>query len=123
MWASPALLAVLVVLIGIMPALMVGPLVAVASGAVIGGDLPYYSLKIWHGVNLPLFLSITAVVGGLILLALHRPLDAAWTKARRPEAKVIFDAIVGAITRGAHGLTDGLHNGAMTRYAAVSSSL
>jgi NADH:ubiquinone oxidoreductase subunit 5 (chain L)/Multisubunit Na+/H+ antiporter, MnhA subunit len=119
MWASPALLAVLVVLIGIMPALMVGPLVAVASGAVIGGDLPYYSLKIWHGVNLPLFLSITAVVGGLILLALHRPLDAAWTKARRPEAKVIFDAIVGAITRGAHGLTDGLHNGAMTRYAAV----
>jgi len=119
MWASPALLAVLVVLIGIMPALMVGPLVAVASGAVIGGDLPYYSLKIWHGVNLPLYLSITAVVGGLILLALHRPLDAAWTKARRPEAKVIFDAIVGAITRGANGLTDGLHNGAMTRYAAV----
>ncbi|MEE4345954.1 MAG: hydrogen gas-evolving membrane-bound hydrogenase subunit E, partial [Paracoccaceae bacterium] len=119
MWASPALLAVLVVLIGIMPALMVGPLVATASSAVIGGELPYYSLKIWHGVNTALFLSITAVVGGLILLALHRPLDAAWIRAPRPEAKAIFDALLGSITRAANALTDGLHNGAMTRYAAV----
>jgi multicomponent K+:H+ antiporter subunit A len=31
MWAAPALLAVLVVLIGIMPALMVGPLVATVA--------------------------------------------------------------------------------------------
>ncbi|MDX5401235.1 MAG: monovalent cation/H+ antiporter subunit A, partial [Rhodobacterales bacterium] len=119
MWAAPALLATLVVLIGIMPALMVGPLVATASGAVIGGELPYYSLKIWHGVNTALFLSIAAVVGGLILLALHRPLDAAWIRAPRPEAKRIFDALMGAVTRAANGLTDGLHNGAMTRYAAV----
>ena len=119
MWASPALLATLVILIGIMPALMVGPLVATASSAVIGGELPYYSLKIWHGVNTALFLSIAAVVGGLILLALHRPLDAAWIRAPRPEAKAIFDALLGAITRAANALTDGLHNGAMTRYAAV----
>ena len=107
------------ILIGIMPALMGGPLVATASSAVIGGELPYYSLKIWHGVNTALFLSIAAVVGGLILLALHRPLDAAWIRAPRPEAKAIFDALLGAITRAANALTDGLHNGAMTRYAAV----
>jgi multicomponent K+:H+ antiporter subunit A len=119
MWASPALLAVLVVLIGIMPALMVGPLVAVASGAVIGGELPYYSLKIWHGVNTALFLSIIAVAGGLILLSRHRGLDAAWLRARRPEAKVIFDAVVGAITRASNALTDNLHNGSMSRYAGV----
>ncbi|MDP5334531.1 MAG: monovalent cation/H+ antiporter subunit A [Paracoccaceae bacterium] len=119
MWAPPALLAVLVVLIGIMPALMVGPLVATASSAVIGGELPYYSLKIWHGVNAALFMSIAAVAGGLVLLALHRPLDAAWIRARRPEAKTIFDAMMRAVTGAANALTDGLHNGAMTRYAAV----
>jgi multicomponent K+:H+ antiporter subunit A len=119
MWAAPALLSTLVVLIGIMPALMVGPLVASASGAVIGGELPYYSLKIWHGVNTALFLSIAAVVGGLILLAMHRPLDAAWIRAPRPEAKAMFDALLGTITRASHALTDGLHNGAMPRYAAV----
>ncbi len=39
-------------------------------------------------------MSITAVVGGLILLALHRPLDAAWIRAPRPEAKAIFDALL-----------------------------
>ncbi|HSG57271.1 MAG TPA: proton-conducting transporter membrane subunit, partial [Paracoccaceae bacterium] len=119
MWAPPALLAVLVVLIGIMPALMVGPLVATASGAVIGGELPYYSLKIWHGVNAALFMSIAAVAGGLVLLAMHRPLDAAWIRARRPEAKAIFDALMGTVTGAAKALTDGLHNGAMTRYASV----
>ena len=119
LWAAPAFLATLVILIGIMPALMVGPLVATAASAVIGGELPYYSLKIWHGVNTALFLSIAAVVGGLILLSLHRPLDAAWLRAPRPEAKRIFDALLGAITNAANALTDGLHNGAMTRYAAV----
>ncbi|MDP5348015.1 MAG: DUF4040 domain-containing protein, partial [Paracoccaceae bacterium] len=118
MWAPLVLLAVLVVLIGIMPALMVGPLVATASSAVIGGELPYYSLKIWHGVNAALFMSIAAVAGGLVLLALHRPLDAAWIRARRPEAKTIFDAMMRAVTGAANALTDGLHNGAMTRYAA-----
>ena len=119
MWAAPALLAVLVVLIGILPALIAGPLVAIASGAVIGGELPYYTLKIWHGVTPALFLSGIAVLGGAALLAGHRALDAAWQRAPRPEAKTMFDALVGAATRAATGLTDALHNGAMTRYAAI----
>ncbi|MFU8863473.1 MAG: monovalent cation/H+ antiporter subunit A [Rhodobacterales bacterium] len=119
MWAPPALLAVLVVLIGIMPALMVGPLVATASGAVIGGELPYYSLQIWHGVNTALFLSIIAVAGGLVLLTRHSGLDAAWLRARRPEAKAIFDSVVAAITHAANRVTDGLHDGSMPRYASV----
>jgi multicomponent K+:H+ antiporter subunit A len=41
---------VFVILIGLLPAAIVGPLVAVAGGAVIGeAPLPYYSLRIWHG--------------------------------------------------------------------------
>jgi len=118
MWAAPALLVVMVVLIGIYPKL-VGPVVAMAGAAVTGGELPYYSLKIWHGVNMALIMSVIAVIGGLILLALHRPLDRAWLAAPRPEAKAIFDALVESLAALARRVTEGLHNGSMSRYLAI----
>ena len=123
MWASPALLVVLVVLIGLFSAKLVGPLVAASASAVIGGEkLPYYSLKLWHGVNAALYMSIIAVVGGLVLLALHRPLERLWNALPRPEAKVIFDAIVRGLTALVQSVTARLHNGSLTRYAAIMVS-
>jgi len=119
LWASPALLAGLVIAIGLFPAAIVGPIVAVAGGAVIGQELPYYSLKLWHGVTPALFMSIIAVIGGLILLALHRPLDRAWIATPRPEAKAIFDGFLAAIVRLSSSITYGLHNGAISRYLAI----
>ncbi|TCM82622.1 monovalent cation/H+ antiporter subunit A [Rhodovulum steppense] len=119
MWAAPAFLVLFVVLIGILPATFVGPLVAVAGGAVIGGELPYYSLKIWHGVNAALIMSVIAVAGGLVLLALHRPLDRLWQVAPRPEAKVIFDGLIEAAAGLSRRFTEGLHNGAISRYLAI----
>jgi len=123
MWASPALLVTLVVLIGLFSAKLVGPLVAASASAVIGGEkLPYYSLKLWHGVTPALYMSIIAIVGGLVLLALHRPLERVWNALPRPEAKVIFDAIVGAATRLMQGITARLHDGSLTRYGAIMIS-
>ncbi|WOI34533.1 monovalent cation/H+ antiporter subunit A [Tritonibacter scottomollicae] len=123
MWASPALLVTLVVLIGLFSAKLVGPLVAASASAVIGGEkLPYYSLKLWHGVTPALYMSIIAIVGGLVLLALHRPLERVWTALPRPEAKEIFDAIVGAATRLMQGITARLHDGSLTRYGAIMIS-
>jgi len=120
LWAAPALLVVGVVLIGLVPALIVGPLVAVAGGAVIGGgELPYYSLKIWHGVTPALFMSAAAILGGLALLWRHAPLDRAWLAAPRPEAKVIFDRLIAAAVSLARRITDGAHDGAISRYLAI----
>jgi multicomponent K+:H+ antiporter subunit A len=120
MWLAPAFLITLVILIGLFSAKMVGPLVAVAASAVIGGgELPYYSLKLWHGFTPALYMSIAAVVGGALLLAAHGPVMRAWNAAPRPEAKEIFDALMEALARVAKGITDGLHNGAITRYGAI----
>nr|WP_226892794.1 monovalent cation/H+ antiporter subunit A [Phycobacter azelaicus] len=120
MWLAPAFLITLVILIGLFSAKMVGPLVAVAASAVIGGgELPYYSLKLWHGFTPALYMSIAAVVGGALLLAAHGPVMRAWNAAPRPEAKEIFDALMEALARLAKGITDGLHNGAITRYGAI----
>lgn len=120
MWLAPAFLVGLVILIGLFSAKIVGPLVATAAGAVIGGEkLPYYSLKLWHGFTPALYMSIVAVAGGAVLLMLHKPLARMWDNAPRPEAKVIFETLIAALTRLARTITDGLHNGAMPRYAAI----
>ncbi|MFD1911531.1 monovalent cation/H+ antiporter subunit A [Halodurantibacterium flavum] len=122
LWAAPAFLAVLVVAIGIFPAAMVGPLVAATSGAVIQGELPYYSLRIWHGVTPALFMSIIAVAGGWLLLRRHAPLDARWLAARRPEAKAIFDRGMDGAVGMSRRLTDALHDGALSRYLMIFSA-
>ncbi len=120
MWAAPAFLVTLVVLIGVASDAMVGDLVATTSRAVIGDDeLPYYALKMWHGFTPALYMSIIAIVGGVLLLMAHRPLEQRWLAAPRPEAKTLFDAVVESVATASRWLTDALHSGAMTRYAAI----
>jgi multicomponent K+:H+ antiporter subunit A len=69
MWAAPALLVVLVVLIGLMPMTMVGDLVRVTAAAVTGTD-PYVNIYHWHGLVPAFWMSVIAVIGGAVLLRL-----------------------------------------------------
>ena len=117
MWAAPALLTVLVVVIGVMP-FLAEPVVNMAATAVTGQETNAY-LKLWHGLTPALYLSVVAVVGGIVLLLLHRPLDRAWLAAPRPEAKAIFEALVEGVAALSRGLAEGLHNGAISRYLAI----
>ena len=117
MWLSPALLTVLVIVIGVLPSLADG-IVTAAASAVTGADL-HPHLKIWHGVTPALYMSIIAIVGGALLLMIHKPLDMAWIKAPRPEAKAIFDRLVGALAGLSRGITEVTHNGAISRYLAI----
>ena len=120
MWAAPAFLVVLVIVIGVFSSYTVGPLVAVAADAVYGGgEAPYYALKIWHGFTPALYMSVAAVIGGLILLLLHRPLDWLWNAVPRPEAKTIFEALLSWVARGCRWISEAFHNGAISRYLAI----
>ncbi|MGJ8582769.1 MAG: monovalent cation/H+ antiporter subunit A [Marinosulfonomonas sp.] len=117
---SPAILVTLVVLIGLFSQAIVGPLVAIASQAVIGDqELPYYSLKLWHGFTPALYMSGVAIAGGLFLLWRHGSLERFWNSLPRPEAKTIFDAIINAATRAGDRITATLHDGSLSRYAAI----
>jgi len=118
LWGPPAFLAVLVVLIGLFPMTMVGDFVAVVAGAVTGEEVKV-KITHWHGFTAPLFLSILAVGGGLMILGAHKRLDAIWLAAPRPEAKRMFEAVVEAFASLSRGVTYGLHNGALSRYFAV----
>jgi multicomponent K+:H+ antiporter subunit A len=120
LWIAPAFLAALVVLIGLYPSIISGPVVTAAASAVIGGDyVPYFEPKLWHGFTTALYMSIIAITGGVVLLLLHPGLARLWNAAPRPEAKVIFDWAVGGFTWVSRRITDVLHDGSLSRYAAI----
>lgn len=118
MWAAPAFLVGLVVLIGVLPQLA-EPVVRSAAYAVTGGDLPKFYLKIWHGVTPALIMSGIAVAGGAVLLILHGLLDKVTGALPRFEAKAVFDALLASVSALARRITDWTHDGAMSRYLAI----
>ena len=120
MWLPPALLAVLVVVIGVAP-FLVQDFVFLVAKAVMGDAavLKTKYIKIWHGLTPALYMSLIAVFGGLAVLMLFKPLSKIWETTPRPEAKVIFEAIIAAFVRLSQVLTHPLHNGSFTRYAMI----
>jgi multicomponent K+:H+ antiporter subunit A len=66
------LLALACLLVGILPALVIGPSLRVAANAVLGAQTPAYSLVIWHGWTPPLQMSIVAFVAGCLLYVVLR---------------------------------------------------
>jgi multicomponent K+:H+ antiporter subunit A len=63
-------LVLLCVAVGVVPNLVVGNILAVAAHAVLGARMPDYDLAIWHGFNLPLLMSVFALVGGVLFYRL-----------------------------------------------------
>jgi multicomponent K+:H+ antiporter subunit A len=122
------LLVLLCIAVGLLPALTVGPALAVAAQAALHGTpglpLPPYKLAVWHGVNLPLFMSVVAVVGGTLLyfslqrfINLHRVVDLPllWKRTGRDT----FLALQNAGLTAARGLTGALQTGSLQRYLAL----
>lgn len=61
------LLVFICLLVGILPALTLGPLMNIASQSVTGADTPYYKIALWHGINQPLIMSMIALGAGTLL--------------------------------------------------------
>jgi multicomponent K+:H+ antiporter subunit A len=120
LWLPPAILVVLVVIIGVAP-FVVEDLVKLVTASVLGStaEVPTAHIKIWHGLVPALYMSIVAVGGGLIVVSKFRPLSRLWEATPRPEAKIIFDDIITALVMCARAIIHPLHNGAFTRYAMI----
>ncbi|SDF83256.1 monovalent cation/H+ antiporter subunit A [Sulfitobacter delicatus] len=120
LWLPPALLIIPVVVIGLAP-FLAEPFVKLVTASVLGGaaEMPSAHFKIWHGFGPALYMSIIAVVGGLVLLALFTPLLRVWDASPRPEAKRIFDRVIAGAVGLSQAVSLRLHNGAFSRYAAI----
>jgi len=122
-WMPPAILVVLVVGIGVAP-FLAEPFVKLVTAAVLGieAEVPKSYFKIWHGLVPALYMSIAALVGGLLVMLAFKPLSHLWETTPRPETKVIFEALVEACAALARGLVLPLHNGAFSRYAMIATA-
>ena len=62
--------------VGIVPQWSIQHVLGTAALPVVGGALPEFDLAVWHGFNLPLWMSFLALAGGIVLyLLLRNPLQ------------------------------------------------
>ena len=123
MLAPSALLVTACVLVGTLPAVTVGPFLQTAMQAILGGDVPAYSLSVWHGLTAPLMMSVVALVGGG---ALYWLLYLRWDRALRPaplahrmDGKRNFEVIIIGLIRVADRLVRTLHSRRLQPQLAV----
>lgn len=74
------ILVALCLLVGMLPALTVEPILAVAAAGVLQGSVPEHDLAIWHGFNPALWMSVVALFGGILIYLVRRPLSAGYEK-------------------------------------------
>ncbi len=79
-WLGPAILAVAGLVFGLLPALLIQPLIAAASSAVANNSVEV-ELYLWHGLNLALGMTLASVVLGSIGYI-------GWAQVRRSSAWV-----------------------------------
>ena len=112
----PIVLLVLACLVvGIVPNLSIGNVLALAATPVVGGQLPEYSLSIWHGFTAPLAMSLVALMGGTWLyLVLGK---------RRSEGRLQGTPVIGKLDgkRAFEGLLVALLTGARRVLRRTSS--
>jgi multicomponent K+:H+ antiporter subunit A len=98
---------------------LAAPLVNAASLAVQGDATPPISLALWHGLNLPLAMSLVAMVGGVLLVRQHRHLARLAALFPGRDASLIFEAAVLRVIKSTLWLTLRLENGSLQRYQAL----
>jgi multicomponent K+:H+ antiporter subunit A len=110
-------LVVVCLAVGIMPAITIAPVLHAAATGVLGeGNVPYYSLAIWHGWNTPLMMSLFGLAAGIgLYFGIRRLIDLygiSYDSLGRRLYEWKLERAVGLADR----LTDALGNGSLQRY-------
>ena len=113
------ILVFLCLLVGIVPAYTVAPLLAAAAAATLGGEVPSYSLAIWHGFNLPLLMSFIALFGGILVYVFRQPLFRWYAGLPSVDAKLLFEQAVQVLVKLCAVFTQWLENASLQRYLAL----
>ncbi len=113
------LLVVICLAVGIVPALTVAPVLAVAVAGTLQATPPEYSLAIWHGFNLPLVMSMIALVAGVAVYRVRERLYR-WhhTYIERIDAKRYFDALFWRVVALSEAITARVNRGSLQNAVA-----
>lgn len=113
------LLVVICLAVGIIPMFTVAPILAVAAAGTLQAMPPQYSLSIWHGFNLPLMMSIIALVLGVGVYFIRHKLFAIHARLfEHLDARVVYHAILNNTLAFALKVTRGFDKGSL-QHAAV----
>jgi multicomponent K+:H+ antiporter subunit A len=116
MRAPVEVLVVVCLLVGIVPSLTIAPLLEVSARSVLGGQLPQYSLAVWHGLTPALVMSAVALAGGATLyFLLQYRFRLHHYVASRHTAKRVFDRVLIGVERFSRWVTQRLHDGSLRR--------
>ncbi|RBW70473.1 Na+/H+ antiporter subunit A [Bacillus taeanensis] len=116
MLIPPIILVSLVILIGLMPNLINESLLA-PTVAAINGELPHAHLAFWHGLNIPLAMSLTVLVLGILLYKTREK----WTGFYRIlpgklSANKVYDILVNSLTSVSAKITNTYMTGSIRHY-------
>jgi len=122
LWFGPLLLGSIGLLLGLVPGLIGPTLVAPAVSAMTGAPSEVY-VKLWHGFNLPLLLSLLTLAGGLVLFRLRHhfwrvaPRVRYFLRARGAEAT--YDLLFASTVALAEWQTRTLQSGRLYSYVRI----
>ena len=112
-----AVLVAICLLVGLAPETTVRPLLDGAARGVLQAALPEYSLKLWHGANLPLLMSVVALVGGTAVYAARRYLFNLHGYAPSElTGKAFTEQLIDRMLRGTRRLMARIENNSLQRY-------
>ncbi|MFI7816235.1 proton-conducting transporter membrane subunit, partial [Acinetobacter baumannii] len=122
MRAPAILLAILCILVGIFPALLVEPLVnSVTRASLMQPDFAGTHLAIWHGFNAPLIMSIIALVGGTLFYfalakdGMIRKIDLD-PRLGRLQGRILFDLFLKHLLLTSRKIKQKTENGSLQSY-------
>jgi len=123
MWLGPMILGTMGLLLGVFPSLADRSLFSASTSAISGVETSYY-LSLWHGINLPLILSIITLAGGLTVFKF-------WNSLRETKAmqgygialgdtpKSIYESLLNGTLKFARFQIDVFQSGYLHRYMST----
>jgi len=108
------ILVLLCLAVGIIPMIVVSPILAVAVAGSLQATPPEYSLAIWHGFNLPLMMSTIALALGVVVYIFRERLFA-WhdRNIAHLDARVIYHFVLNSVNRLAVVITRAFDKGSL----------
>ncbi|GFK20019.1 Na+/H+ antiporter subunit A [Corynebacterium glutamicum] len=120
LWITPVILAILTVVFGVFPKPVSEAIVTHLDNVTPSLDDVHTELALWHGLNLPLLLSVVIIISGFIIfwerdtVERLRPNTAAFGSA-----DTAYDAILDALRVLSHRLTASTQRGSLTLNVGV----